>query len=81
MAHYSSIRMILALAVQIGWKIHQMDIKTTFLNGVVEVEIYMEQLEGFKTFNGNTYVCLLKRALYVLKQAPIALYTCIDNYL
>lgn len=47
-ARYSSIRTILALAAQREWKIHQMDVKTTFLNGVVEKEIYMEQPEGFE---------------------------------
>ena len=35
-ARYSSIRSILALSAQMGWKIHQMDVKTTFLNGVIE---------------------------------------------
>ena len=44
---YSSIRSILALSMQMGWKIHQMDVKTTFLNGVIEEEVYIEQLEGF----------------------------------
>lgn len=53
---YSSIRTILALAVQMGWKIHQMGAKTTFLNEVVEEEIYMEQPEGFDTFNRDTRV-------------------------
>jgi hypothetical protein len=42
-ARYSSIRSILALAAQMGWKIHQMDVKTTFLNGVIEEEVYIEQ--------------------------------------
>ena len=42
-AGYTSIRYILALVVVMRWKIHQMDVKTTFLNGVVEEEVYMEQ--------------------------------------
>jgi len=33
-----------------GWKIHQMDVKKSFLNGVIEEEVYIEQLEGFETF-------------------------------
>jgi len=41
---YSSIKSILALSAQMGWKIHQMDVKTTFLNGVIEEEVYIEQL-------------------------------------
>eukprot|EP00253_Pinus_taeda_P009127 PITA_09127 len=47
-ARYSSIRTILALSAQMGWHIHQMDVKTTFLNGVIEEEVYIEQPEGFK---------------------------------
>eukprot|EP00253_Pinus_taeda_P013116 PITA_13116 len=46
-ARYSSIRMILALSAQMGWHIHQMDVKTVFLNGVFEEEVYIEQPEGF----------------------------------
>ena len=41
-ARFSSIRLILALSAQIGWKIHQMDVKTTFLNGKIEEEVYIE---------------------------------------
>ena len=42
-ARYSSIRSILSRATQMGWKIHQMDVKTTFLNGVIEEEVYIEK--------------------------------------
>ena len=42
MPRYNSIRTILALATVMKWKIHQMDVKTTFLNGVVEEEVYVE---------------------------------------
>ena len=40
-ARYSSIRTILALSAQMGWHIHQMDVKTAFLNGVIEEEVYI----------------------------------------
>eukprot|EP00253_Pinus_taeda_P031092 PITA_31092 len=63
-----------------GWKIHQMDVKTAFLNGNIEEEVYIEQLEGFETFDHESHVCRLKRALYGLKQAPYAWYTRINNY-
>jgi hypothetical protein len=42
-ARYSSIRSILALSAQMGWHIHQMDVKTTFLNGIIEEEVYTKQ--------------------------------------
>eukprot|EP00253_Pinus_taeda_P021849 PITA_21849 len=40
---------MISLAAQMGWEIHQMDVKTEFLNGVIEEEVYIEQLEGFET--------------------------------
>jgi len=58
-----------------------MDVKTTFLNGVIEEEVYIEQPEGFETFDKDSHVCKLKRALYGLKKAPSAWYTKIDSYL
>eukprot|EP00253_Pinus_taeda_P023124 PITA_23124 len=45
-ARYSSIRMILALSTQMGWHIHQMDVKTTFLNGVIQEEVYIIYFTG-----------------------------------
>jgi len=58
-----------------------MDIKTIFLNRVMEEVVYIEQPEGFETHWRDTHVCRLKRALYILKQAPRAWYGQIDNYL
>ena len=57
-----------------------MDVKTTFLNGKIEEVVYIEQLEGFKTFDCESHVCRLKRDLYRLKQAPHAWYTRIDSH-
>jgi hypothetical protein len=79
-AMYSPIRSILSLSTQMGWRIHHMDVKTTFLNGVIEEEVYIEQPEGFETFDRESHVCRLKRALYGMKQAPCSWYTRIDNY-
>eukprot|EP00253_Pinus_taeda_P025283 PITA_25283 len=62
-ARYSSIRMILALSAQMGWHIHQMDVKTTFLNGFIEEEAYIEQPKVFEVFSSESHVCRLKRAL------------------
>eukprot|EP00253_Pinus_taeda_P010190 PITA_10190 len=71
---------MLALSTLMGWNIHQMDVKTTFLNGNIEEEVYIMKLEGFETFDRESHVCRLNRALYGLKQAPRAWYTRIDNY-
>eukprot|EP00253_Pinus_taeda_P014468 PITA_14468 len=79
-ARYSLIRSILALSTQMGWKIHQMDVKTTFLNGEIEEEVYIEKPEGFETSDHELHVCQLKWELYGLKQAPRAWYTRINNY-
>ena len=59
----------MALAAKLGWKLHQMDIKTTFLNGVIEDEVYVKQPLGFETHDRQSHVCRLKKALYGLKQA------------
>jgi hypothetical protein len=58
-----------------------MDVKTTFLNGVIEEEVYIEQPEGFETFD-RSHMCADSREHCMgLKQAPRAWYTRIDNYL
>ena len=47
-ARYTSIILVLFLATVMKWNVHQMDVKTTFLNGVVEEEVYVEQPLGFR---------------------------------
>eukprot|EP00253_Pinus_taeda_P013586 PITA_13586 len=64
-----------------GWKIHQMDVKTAFLNGFIQEEVYIEQPQGFEVHGEESHVCRLKKALYGLKQAPRAWYSRIDTYL
>ena len=71
----------ISLTVEMGWRVHQMDVNTAFLNGVIKEEVYIEQSEGFYVENRETHVCILHRALYGLKQAPRAWYLRIDNYL
>eukprot|EP00253_Pinus_taeda_P032184 PITA_32184 len=78
---YTSIRIVISLAAQMGWEIHQMDVKTAFLNGVIEEEVYNEQPKGFETREKKSHVCRLKKALHGLKQAPRAWYGRIDVYL
>jgi hypothetical protein len=78
---YTSIRVVISLASVMGWRIHQMDVKTTFLNGVIEEEVYIEKPQGFEVHGRESHVCRLKKALYGLKQAPRAWYSRIDGYL
>ena len=67
---YESIRTLLALAAINDWEIHSMDVKTAFLNGELEEEIYMEQPDGYELPGSENLVCRLVKALYGLKQAP-----------
>ncbi|GJR60008.1 retrovirus-related pol polyprotein from transposon TNT 1-94 [Tanacetum coccineum] len=66
----TSIRMIIAIAALRNLEIHQMDVKTAFLNGDLEEEIYMNQPEGFIAPGQEGKVCRLVKSLYGLKQAP-----------
>jgi hypothetical protein len=80
-ARYTLIRAVISIAAKMGWKIHEMDVKTAFLNGLIEEEVYIEQPLGFEVHGRESHVCRLKKALYGLKQAPIAWYSRIDAYL
>jgi hypothetical protein len=80
-ARYTSIRAIKSLVTSMGWNLHQMDGKTTFLNGAIEEEVYIEQLQGFEVHSRDTHIFILKKALYGLKQAPRAWYTRMGIYL
>jgi hypothetical protein len=68
-ARFELLRLLLVLAALEDWHIHQMDVKSAFLNGVLEEEIYMEQTTGFIVSGQETRVCCLKKAIYGLKQA------------
>ena len=80
-ARYTSIKTIIALATKMKWKLHKMDVKTTFLNGVIEEEVYIEQPQWFEVEDRKTHVYRLKKDLYGLKQAPRAWYGRIDSFL
>ena len=66
----TSIRMLIAIAALFNLEIHQMDVKTAFLNDDLNEEIYMEQPEGFVVSGQEKKVCRLVKSLYGLKQAP-----------
>ena len=80
-ARYTSIRTIIALAAKMKRKLHQMDVKTTFLNGVIKEEVYIEKPQGFEVEDKKSHVYRLKKALYELKQAPRAWYGHIYSFL
>jgi hypothetical protein len=65
-----TLRILLGVANQNSYHIHQMDVKTAFLYGKLDEEIYMEQPEGYIKEGQETKVCKLKKSLYGLKQAP-----------
>jgi hypothetical protein len=66
----TTICVLLSLATSHGLFVHQMDVKTTFLNGELDDEIYMEQPAGFVANGQEVMVCKLLKFLYGLKQAP-----------
>jgi hypothetical protein len=60
---------------------YQMDIKSSFLNGELEEEVYIDQPKGFQLSENVDYVCKLKKAVYGIKQDPRAWYSRLDKYL
>ena len=68
-AMLKSIWILLSIAAYYDYEILKVDVKTAFLNGNLDEEIYMMQLEGFITKNQEHIVCKLKRSIYGLKQA------------
>jgi len=69
---YETVRIMFALAALNGWHISGLDVKTAFLYGKLDEEIYMEQPEGFKVKGQERKVLRLRRAIYGLKQAALA---------
>ena len=76
-----SIRILLALACHLKFKLYQMDIKTTFLNGFLKEDVYMAQPKGFIDPYFLDHVLYLKKTLYSFKQAPRAWYDWLIQYL
>ncbi|XP_074374435.1 uncharacterized protein LOC141714838 [Apium graveolens] len=69
-AKLNIIRVLLSLAANLDWPLHQLDIKNAFLNGDLKEEIYMELPPGFKSVGKIRQVCKLKKTIYGLKQSP-----------
>jgi hypothetical protein len=80
LARHASVRAIICIASIMRWKIHQMDVKTTFLNGIIEEEVYIEKPLGFEVHGKESCVCRIKKSLQKLKEAPKMWYSRIDGY-
>ena len=79
-ARLDTVRTLIALAAQKRWKLFQLDVKSAFLNGVLQEEVYVDQPPGFVVQDKEDRVYRLKKALYGLKQAPRAWYEEINSY-
>ncbi|GJY93158.1 retrovirus-related pol polyprotein from transposon TNT 1-94 [Tanacetum coccineum] len=80
-ARIKAIRIFIANAAIKNIIIYQMDVKTAFLNGDLQEEVFVSQPEGFEDLDNPTHVYRLKKALYGLKQAPRAWYDTLSKFL
>ncbi|GKA24360.1 retrovirus-related pol polyprotein from transposon TNT 1-94 [Tanacetum coccineum] len=80
-ARMVAIRIFLAFATYMNFKVYQMDVKSAFLNGKLKEEVYVKQPSGFESSEFLDYVCKLDKALYGLKQAPRACYETLSTFL
>ncbi|KAE8672566.1 G patch domain-containing protein TGH [Hibiscus syriacus] len=71
-AKLNTIRILLSVAVNMDWKLHQLDIKNAFLNGNLEEEVYIEVPPGLEGNVTKKTMCKLNKSLYGLKQSPMA---------
>ena len=78
---FESVRSVIALAACGNMKLHQMDVKTAFLNGELSEEVFMSQPEGFVGKGKESFVCHLKKSIYGLKQSPCCWNTALDAHL
>ncbi|RVW38700.1 Retrovirus-related Pol polyprotein from transposon TNT 1-94 [Vitis vinifera] len=78
---HKSIRVLLAMVSVFDLELDQLDVKTAFLHGNLEEEIYMKQPEGFVDSEKSDHVCFLKKSLYGLKQSPRQWYKRFDAFM
>jgi hypothetical protein len=71
-AKLNIVRVLLSLAANLDWPLHQLDVKNAFLHGDLEEEVYMDTPPGYTASSNTDVVCKLQRALYGLKQSPRA---------
>jgi hypothetical protein len=80
-ARLEAIRILLAFAASKGFKLYQMDVKSAFLNGVIQEEVFVRQPLGFENLKYPNRVYKLSKALYGLKQVPRAWYARLKTFL
>ena len=80
MARLDTIRLVISLAAQKSWVIYQLDVKSAFLHGKINEEVFVDQPPGYEQKGHESKVYRLKKALYGLKQAPRAWYSRIEAY-
>ena len=80
-ARLEAVRLLLAYVCLKGFILHQMDVKSAFLNEFIDEEVYVSQPPGFEDHNNSDYGFKLKKALYGLKQAPRQWYERLSNFL
>jgi Reverse transcriptase (RNA-dependent DNA polymerase) len=66
----STVRILLSIAVNLGWTLSQMDVKNVFLQGTIEEEVYMTLPPGYENDSNKDCVCKLNKSIYGLKQSP-----------
>lgn len=79
-ARLDTVRVILSLAARNGWTVYQLDVKSAFLHGELNEEVFIAQPPGYEQKGHEHKVYKLKKALYGLKQAPRAWYSRIESY-
>ena len=72
---------MLSIAVAFDFEVEQMDVKTSFLHGDLEEEIYMKQPKGYVVKGKKELVCKMKKSMYGLKQSPSMWYQKFDTYM
>ena len=80
-ARMEAIRILIAFAAFMGFKLYQMDVKSAFLNGDLKEEVFVRQPPGFEDVELRNHVFRLNKALYGLKQAPRAWYERLSKFL
>lgn len=61
---WKTIQLVSGVAAHVGWPLHHLDVETTFLNGILQEEVYLTQHEGFIIKGQQRIVCPLRRSLY-----------------